>query len=34
MAVRDALLTLLTTGPAYGFQLHGALESRTGVADA
>ncbi|MCD2442072.1 PadR family transcriptional regulator [Agromyces sp. SYSU K20354] len=30
MAVRDALLTLLTTGPAYGFQLHGALESRTG----
>ena len=30
MAVRDALLTLLTTGPAYGFQLHGALETRTG----
>lgn len=30
MAVRDALLTLLTMGPAYGFQLHGALESRTG----
>jgi DNA-binding PadR family transcriptional regulator len=30
MAVRDVLLTLLTMGPAYGFQLHGALESRTG----
>ncbi|HVL60852.1 MAG TPA: helix-turn-helix transcriptional regulator [Microbacterium sp.] len=30
MAVRDALLSLLTAGPAYGFQLHGALESRTG----
>ncbi|GAA1812605.1 PadR family transcriptional regulator [Agromyces neolithicus] len=30
MAVRDALLSLLTTGPAYGFQLHGALEARTG----
>ncbi|GAA1756187.1 PadR family transcriptional regulator [Agromyces humatus] len=30
MAVRDALLALLTTGPAYGFQLHGALETRTG----
>jgi DNA-binding PadR family transcriptional regulator len=30
MAVRDALLTLLTIGPAYGFQLHGGLETRTG----
>lgn len=30
MAVRDALLSLLTAGPAYGFQLHGALETRTG----
>jgi DNA-binding PadR family transcriptional regulator len=30
MAVRDALLALLTMGPAYGFQLHGALEARTG----
>lgn len=30
MAVRDALLVLLTAGPAYGFQLHGALETRTG----
>jgi DNA-binding PadR family transcriptional regulator len=30
MAVRDALLSLLTAGPAYGFQLHGALASRTG----
>lgn len=30
MAVRDALLVLLTMGPAYGFQLHGGLEARTG----
>ena len=30
MAVRDALLVLLTAGPAYGFQLHGGLASRTG----
>jgi DNA-binding PadR family transcriptional regulator len=31
MAVRDALLVLLTTGPAYGFQLHGGLAERTGA---
>jgi len=30
MAVRDALLALLTAGPAYGFQLHGGLTVRTG----
>lgn len=30
MAVRDALLLLLTAGPAYGFQLHGGLAARTG----
>ncbi|QAY74107.1 PadR family transcriptional regulator [Agromyces protaetiae] len=30
MAVRDALLALLLTGPAYGFQLHGELARRTG----
>lgn len=30
MAVRDALLALLTMGPAYGFQLHGGVEARTG----
>jgi DNA-binding PadR family transcriptional regulator len=30
MAVRDALLALLTMEPAYGFQLHGGLETRTG----
>lgn len=30
MAVRDALLALLTVGPAYGFQLHNELETRTG----
>lgn len=30
MAVRDALLVLLTVGPAYGFQLHGGLAARTG----
>lgn len=30
MAVRDALLALLTAGPAYGFQLHGGLATRTG----
>ncbi|HEY1104580.1 MAG TPA: helix-turn-helix transcriptional regulator, partial [Agromyces sp.] len=30
MAVREALLALLLGGPAYGFQLHGALASRTG----
>ncbi|MFF2369241.1 PadR family transcriptional regulator [Agromyces sp. NPDC058110] len=30
MAVRDALLALLTLGPAYGFALHGGLAERTG----
>ncbi|AWB95446.1 PadR family transcriptional regulator [Agromyces badenianii] len=30
MAVRDALLALLTAGPGYGFQLHGDLAERTG----
>lgn len=30
MAVRDALLALLTVGPAYGFALHGGLAVRTG----
>lgn len=30
MAVRDALLALLTAGSAYGFQLHGGLAARTG----
>ncbi|GLI29001.1 hypothetical protein ARHIZOSPH14_32430 [Agromyces rhizosphaerae] len=30
MAVRDALLALLTAGPAYGFQLHNELSRRTG----
>lgn len=30
MAVREALLALLLPGPAYGFQLHGALATRTG----
>ncbi|MFD4419884.1 PadR family transcriptional regulator [Agromyces sp. NPDC058484] len=30
MAVRDAILVLLTAGPAYGFQLHGGLAARTG----
>lgn len=30
MAVRDALLALLTAGPAYGFQLHGGIAARTG----
>lgn len=30
MAVRDALLALLTIAPAYGFQLHGELARRTG----
>ena len=30
MAVRDALLALLTAGPAYGFQLHGGLAARSG----
>ncbi|ANJ27097.1 PadR family transcriptional regulator [Agromyces aureus] len=30
MAVRDAVLTLLTMGPAYGFALHGGLAERTG----
>ena len=34
MAVRDALLALLTTGPAYGFQLHGGLAERTGARRA
>ena len=29
MSVRSCLLTILTIGPAYGFQLHGELESRT-----
>ncbi|WP_168197158.1 PadR family transcriptional regulator [Agromyces laixinhei] len=30
MAVRDALLALLSAGPGYGFQLHGDLAGRTG----
>lgn len=30
MAIRDALLALLLTGPAYGFQLHTGVHSRTG----
>lgn len=30
MAVRDALLSILLIGPAYGFQLHGELAARTG----
>jgi DNA-binding PadR family transcriptional regulator len=30
MAVRDALLSILMVGPAYGFQLHGELATRTG----
>lgn len=30
MAVRDALLSILLAGPAYGFQLHGELAARTG----
>lgn len=30
MAVRDALLSILMIGPAYGFQLHGELAARTG----
>lgn len=30
MAVREALLALLTAGPAYGFALHGGLAARTG----
>lgn len=30
MAVRDALLGILLLGPAYGFQLHGELATRTG----
>ncbi|GAA1953535.1 PadR family transcriptional regulator [Agromyces allii] len=30
MAVRDAVLALLTMGPAYGFALHGGLAERTG----
>ncbi|GAA1521890.1 DNA-binding PadR family transcriptional regulator [Agromyces terreus] len=30
MAVRDALLVLLSMGPAYGFALHGGLTERTG----
>ena len=29
MSVRCCLLAILTIGPAYGFQLHGELESRT-----
>lgn len=29
MSVRDGLLAILTVGPAYGFQLHGELRSRT-----
>jgi DNA-binding PadR family transcriptional regulator len=29
MSVRSCLLAILTIGPAYGFQLHGELESRT-----
>jgi DNA-binding PadR family transcriptional regulator len=30
VAVREALLALLGTGPAYGFALHGGLAERTG----
>lgn len=30
MAVREALLALLTAAPAYGFALHGGLAERTG----
>jgi DNA-binding PadR family transcriptional regulator len=30
VAVRDALLSILLIGPAYGFQLHGELAARTG----
>ncbi|MFE6966195.1 PadR family transcriptional regulator [Agromyces sp. NPDC057679] len=30
MAVREALLASLIPGPGYGFQLHGALATRTG----
>lgn len=29
MSVRSSLLVILTIGPAYGFQLHGELQSRT-----
>jgi DNA-binding PadR family transcriptional regulator len=29
LSVRNALLAILTIGPAYGFQLHGELSSRT-----
>ena len=29
MSVRSSLLVILTIGPAYGFQLHGELRSRT-----
>jgi DNA-binding PadR family transcriptional regulator len=29
LSVRSALLAILTIGPAYGFQLHGELASRT-----
>ncbi|RNE62396.1 PadR family transcriptional regulator [Cryobacterium tepidiphilum] len=29
MSVRDGMLAILTVGPAYGFQLHGELRSRT-----
>ena len=29
MSVRSCLLAILTIGPAYGFQLHGELETRT-----
>lgn len=29
VSVRDGLLAILTVGPAYGFQLHGELRSRT-----
>jgi len=29
VSVRTTLLAILTIGPAYGFQLHGELESRT-----
>ncbi|QTX04833.1 PadR family transcriptional regulator [Agromyces archimandritae] len=30
MAVRDAMLVILSLGPAYGFQVHGELARRTG----
>lgn len=34
MSVRSSLLVILTIGPAYGFQLHGELQSRTAARRA